>query len=115
MNSYGMSKEVNEVAAVAFQRRSGADVYAPRIGNVMVPQDQARFADFAKDPRSRRRITFSYIDARELGQIVNLVLMKAGLGFQVFNAVNDTNSVPQPNGELLAQFFPGVEMIRPEG
>lgn len=115
MDSYGMSKKVNEVTAEAFQRRTGADVYALRIGNVMEPSDYARFPDFAKDPGSRRRITFSYIDARDLGQIVDLALKKDGLGYQVFNAVNDTNSVPQPNAELLKQFFPKVPLTRPVG
>lgn len=115
MDSYGMSKKVNEVTAAAFQRRSGADIYALRIGNVMEPQDYARFPDFAKDPGSRRRIAFSYVDARDLGQIVDLCLRKDGLGFQVFNAVNDTNSVPQPNAELLATYFPNVRLTRPVG
>ncbi len=113
MDSYGMSKRVNEVTAEAFQRRFGIDIYALRIGNVMEPQDYARFPDFAKDPGSRRRIAFSYIDARDLGQIVDLCLKKDGLGWQVFNAANDTNSVPQPNTELLAAFFPNTPLKRP--
>lgn len=113
MDSYGMSKKVNEVTAAAFQRRSGADIYALRIGNVMEPSDYARFPGFAADPGARRRITFSYVDARDLGQIVDLALKKDGLGFQVFNAVNDTNSVPQDNAELLARFFPNVPLTRP--
>ena len=116
MDSYGMSKKVNEVTAEAFQRRFGIDIYALRIGNVMEPHEYAeKFAGFAKDPGQRRRITFSYIDARDLGQIVDLCLKKDGLGFQVFNAVNDTNSVPQPNAELLAQFFAKVPLKRPVG
>ncbi len=116
MDSYGMSKKVNEVTAEAFQRRFGIDIYALRIGNVMEPHEYAeKFAGFAKDPGQRRRITFSYIDARDLGQIVDLCLKKDGLGYQVFNAVNDTNSVPQPNAELLAQFFAKVPLKRPVG
>lgn len=115
MDSYGMSKKVNEVTAAAFQRRTGADVYALRIGNVMEPTDYRKFPGFAKDPGSRRRITFSYIDARDLGQIVDLCLKKDGLGFQVFNACNDTNSVPQPNADLLATYFPKVRLTRPVG
>ena len=115
MDSYGMSKRVNEVTAEAFQRRFGIDIYALRIGNVMEPQDYVRFPDFAKDPGSRRRIAFSYIDARDLGQIVDLCLKKDGLGWQVFNAANDTNSVPQPNTELLAAFFPNTPLKRPLG
>ncbi len=115
MDSYGMSKKVNEVTAQSFQRRTGADIYALRIGNVIEPDEYDRFPGFFADPGSRRRIAFSYIDARDLGQIVDLALRKDGLGFQVFNACNDTNSVCQPNDELLAQFFPYVPLSRPVG
>ena len=116
MDSYGMSKKVNEVTARSFQRRFGADVYALRIGNVIEPHEYATlFPPLASDPGLRRRITFSYIDARDLGQIVDLCLQKDGLGFQVFNAANDSNAVPQPNAELLAQFFPKVPLTRPVG
>lgn len=116
MDSYGMSKKVNEVTARSFQRRFGADVYALRIGNVVEPHEYATlFPPLASDPGLRRRITFSYIDARDLGQIVDLCLRKDGLGFQVFNAVNDENAVPQPNSALLARFFPKVPLSRPVG
>ncbi len=116
MDSYGMSKKVNEATARSFQRRSGADIYALRIGNVIEPQEYATvFPPLASDPGRRRRITFSYIDARDLGQIVDLCLQKDGLGFQVFNACNDTNSVPQTNEELLKRFFPNVPLSRPVG
>jgi nucleoside-diphosphate-sugar epimerase len=112
MDTYGMSKKVNEATARSFQRRSGADIYALRIGNVIEPDEYDRFPGFFADPGQRRRIAFSYIDARDLGQIVDLCLQNDGLGFQVFNACNDTNSVCQPNSELLAQFFPNVPLSR---
>ena len=116
MDSYGMSKKVNEVTARSFQRRSGTDIYALRIGNVIEPHEYATvFPPLKTNPGLRRRITFSYIDARDLGQIVDLCLGKDGLGFQVFNAVNDSNSVPQTNDVLLAQFFPKVPLSRPLG
>ena len=116
MDSYGMSKAVNETTARSFQRRSGADIYALRIGNVIEPHEYAtRFPGFATDPGQRRRITFSYIDARDLGQIVDLCLKRDGLGYQVFNACNDTNSVPQSNDTLLKMFFPNVPLSRPVG
>ena len=116
MDSYGMSKKVNEVTARSFQRRSGFDIYALRIGNVIEPQEYATlFPPLKDDPGLRRRITFSYIDARDLGQIVDLALHKDGLGWQVFNAANDSNAVPQPNAELLARFFPNVPLSREVG
>lgn len=114
MDSYGMSKKVNEVTARSFARRFGADVYALRIGNVIEPHEYATiFPAAARDPGLRRRNIFCYIDARDLGQIVDLCLKADGLGFQVFNAVNDENSVPQPNSELLARYFPNVPLSRP--
>jgi nucleoside-diphosphate-sugar epimerase len=112
MDSYGLSKVVNEVTARSFQRRSGADIYALRIGNVIEPHEYGRFAGFFADPEVRRRNTFSYIDARDLGQIVHLCLEKDGLGFQVFNCGNDDCSADLPTGELVERFYPGVPVTR---
>jgi nucleoside-diphosphate-sugar epimerase len=115
MDSYGLSKVLNEVTARSFQRRSGFDIYALRIGNVIEPHEYDRFPGFFADPGQRRRIAFSYIDARDLGQIVDRCLAKDGLGFQVFNAGNDTNSSNLPTAELLARFFPNVPVTRELG
>ena len=115
MDSYGLSKVVNEKTARAFQRRSGFDIYALRIGNVIEPHEYDRFPGFFAHPEVRRRNVFCYIDARDLGQIVDRCLATAGLGYQVFNAGNDTNSVNIPSKELAARFFPGVPLTRELG
>jgi len=115
MDSYGLSKVLNEVTARSFQRRSGADIYALRIGNVIEPHEYDLFPGFFADPEVRRRNTFCYIDARDLGQIVHLCLEKDGLGFQVFNAGNDTNSADVPTAEILERFYPGVPVTRDLG
>lgn len=112
MDSYGLSKVVNEKTGRAFQRRSGFDIYGLRIGNVIEPDEYHMFTNFFKDPSVRRRNIFCYIDARDLGQIVDLCLQKDGLGYQVFNAGNDTNSVNIPNPEILERFFPDVPLTR---
>ena len=39
MDSYGLSKVINEKTARAFAERSGADIYALRIGNVIEPHE----------------------------------------------------------------------------
>ena len=113
MDSYGLSKVINEKTARAFAMRSGADIYALRIGNVIEPHEYDRFPAFIADPPSRKRNAWSYIDARDLGQIVNLCVEKDGLGFEVFNAVNDTITANEPTAEFLAKWCPKTPIRRP--
>lgn len=116
MDSYGLSKVVNEKTAQSFQRRSGIDIYALRIGNVIEPHEYAElFPHYFKNPEVRRRNAFCYIDTRDLGQIVNLCLQKDGLGFQIFNAGNDHNGAIIPSKELVEKFFPNVPVTRELG
>ena len=115
MDSYGLSKVVNEKTARAFAMRSGIDIYALRIGNVIEPDEYSRFPAFLADPASRKRNAWSYIDARDLGQIVDLCVKKDGLGYQVFNAVNDEITANQPTTEFLAKWAPNTPITRPMG
>ena len=115
MDSYGLSKVVNEKTARAFAMRYGADVYALRIGNVIAPEDYAAFPGYIANPPSRKRNAWSYIDARDLGEIVHLCLQKDGLGYQVFNAVNDTITADMPTAEFLAKYAPNTKVTRPMG
>ncbi len=116
MDSYGLSKVLNEKTARAFQRRSGSDIYALRIGNVIEPDEYSTlFPMWFENPEMRRRNAYCYIDARDLGQIVDLCVKKDGLGFQVFNAGNNTNGINISTPELLRRFFPGVPVTRQLG
>ena len=115
MDSYGLSKVLNEKTARAFAERFGIDIYALRIGNVIEPHEYERFPEFFADSEIRKRIAWSYIDARDLGQIVHLCIEKSGLGFQVFNAANDTVSANTASRELAAKHFPNVPFTREIG
>lgn len=108
MDSYALSKVLNEKTARAFALRSGFDIYALRIGNVIEPHEYANFPKFFADPGFRKRIMWSYIDARDLGEITRLAIEKDGLGYQVFNAANDDCSSDLPTAELLKRFYPKV-------
>jgi nucleoside-diphosphate-sugar epimerase len=113
-DSYGMSKVVNEVTANSFAARTGADIYALRINNVMSPDDYARdWPRYFENPDIRRRNIFSYIDARDLGQVVDLCLKKDGLGYQVFNVANDGMSVALSPAEVVERYYQGVELREP--
>jgi len=115
MDSYGLSKVVNEKTARAFAMRSGADIYALRIGNIIEPHEYDRFPAFLADPPCRKRNAWSYVDVRDLGEIVRLALEKDGLGFEVFNAVNDSITAELSTAEFLAKYSPGVPITRPLG
>jgi nucleoside-diphosphate-sugar epimerase len=108
-DSYAMSKVVNEVTARSFQARSGADIYALRINNVIEPDEyEGDFPKYAADPSLRRRNIFAYIDARDLGQMVDLCLRRDGLGYQVFNVSNDDHSVDMDSAAIAERFYKDV-------
>ena len=95
-DSYAMSKVVNEVTARSFQARSGIDIYGLRMDA----------------PALRRRNIFAYIDARDLGQMVDCCLKTDGLGYQVFNVANDDLSVSLTNAQVIERFYSGVPIKR---
>ncbi len=112
-DSYAMSKVVNEATARSFQARSGIDVYGLRINNVIEPHEYAtNFPAFVADPALRRRNIFAYIDARDLGHMVDRCLRTDGLGYEVFNVSNDDTSVGIPSAEVYDRFYAGVDRRR---
>ena len=115
MDSYGLSKVCNEKTARAFAMRYKADVYALRIGNVIEPHEYGPFKGYAANPPLRKRNAWSYIDARDLGEIVRLCIEKDGLGFQVFNATNDTITLNEPTREALKRLAPKTPVTREMG
>ena len=115
-DSYAMSKVVNEVTARSFQARSGIDIYGLRINNVIEPHEyETKFPAFVADPGLRRRNIFAYIDARDLGQMVDCCLRTDGLGYEVFNVSNDDTSVGIPSDEVYERFYAGVPCRRDMG
>jgi len=112
-DSYAMSKVVNEVTARSFQARSGIDIYGLRINNVIEPHEYAtEFPAFVDDPALRRRNIFAYIDARDLGHMVDCCLRTDGLGYEVFNVSNDDTSVGITSAEVRRRFYEGVPTTR---
>ncbi len=115
-DSYAMSKVVNEVTGRSFHQRTGADIYGLRINNVISPEQyETDFPTWLVNPDMRRRNFFAYIDARDLGQIVDLCLKTDGLGFQIFNASNDDHSVALTTPEIIARYYEGVPLRQEMG
>ena len=115
MDSYATSKVINEVTAKAFHRRTGMDIYCFRIGNVLDPVDYEKFATWNADPSLRKRITWSYIDGRDLATACRLGIEKDGLGFEVMNVAADDVSSDLPTAELIKRFYPNVPVKKAMG
>ncbi|WP_341368835.1 NAD(P)-dependent oxidoreductase [Yoonia sp. BS5-3] len=112
-DSYAMSKICNEATARSFQARTGCDIYGLRLNNVIEPHEYAEnFPAFMKDPATRRRNIFGYIDARDLGHMVDCCLSTDGLGYQIFNVANDDMSVAITSDEVIARFYQDVPVRR---
>lgn len=113
-DSYAMSKVCNEATARSFQARAGSDIYALRINNVIEPHEYAQYAPtWREQPEVRRRNVFAYIDARDLGHMVDRCLATDGLGYQVFNVSNDDSSVGLPSAEVARRFYDGIPVRKP--
>ena len=111
-DSYGLSKVLNEQTGKAFQKRTGTDIYALRIGNIIEPDEYHRFEEFCKNPSVRSRNLFNYIDARDLAQAIELCIKKDGLGYEVFNVTHNINSVSLTTEDIINKFFPNVKIRR---
>lgn len=116
-DTYATSKLCGERCARSFARRfPGTDIYALRIGNVIEPHEYERdFPEYVSKPETRKRNAWSYIDARDLGQICDLCVKKDGLGFQIFNATNDTITTKVPTKEYLKSVCPNTPITREMG
>jgi nucleoside-diphosphate-sugar epimerase len=117
MDTYACSKLCGERIARTFARRfPTTDIYALRIGNVVEPHEYAcDFPYYLAQPASRQRNAWSYVDARDLGQICHLAVRKDGLGFQVFNATNDGITAMVPTVRFLSEHAPETPLTREMG
>lgn len=68
------------------------------------------FPAFMENPSQRRRNIFAYINARDLGHMVDCCLNTDGLGYEVFNVSNDDMSVGLTSDQVIEQFYQGVEV-----
>lgn len=112
---YALSKLCGERVARGYAARFGVDIYCLRIGRVFEPQeyDTDMFRGYVDEPEKWFQHAWSYTDARDLGQMCLRGLDVSGLGFQVFNAVNDTITNFSPStAEFLQGLYPHVPHSR---
>lgn len=110
IDSYALSKILNEKTAEMFNRKTGIQVVSLRIGNVMEPEDYARFPHFKAE--GRKNILWSYIDARDVASACRLAIEKDNLGALVLNIAADDNSMNIKSRELMEEHYPSVTDYR---
>jgi nucleoside-diphosphate-sugar epimerase len=111
-DSYGLSKIMVEEIAAMFHRKTGMQAVSMRIGNVITPEKYLNFPNFIHDPKQRKGILWSYIDARDIASACRLAIEKDGLGSAVMNLAADDTSMDITSAELLKAEYPGVTDIR---
>ncbi len=111
-DSYGLSKIANEETAAMFNRKTGIQVVAFRLGNVISPEMYANFPGFIHNPAERERILWSYIDARDAAVACRLAIEANGLGYVALNLAADDTSMDILSRDLMAAQYPEVEDFR---
>jgi nucleoside-diphosphate-sugar epimerase len=84
-----------------------------RFSNVMYPEDYAAFPAFDDDPDLRKWNLWSYIDARDGAQAVRRGLERDGTGKEVFVIASPDTVMTTPTADLVAQYYPDLELKRP--
>lgn len=113
-DTYAIAKLCGERVARGFAARFGTDIYILRIGGVIEPDEynQEIFYSYVHEPEQWKVHGWSYTDARDLGGMCEAALQTSGLGFQVFNATNDTITNLSRTEEFLRSHFPNTPITR---
>jgi nucleoside-diphosphate-sugar epimerase len=111
-DSYALSKIVVEATADMFYRKTGIQVVSMRIGNVITPEKYENFPSFIHDSKQRKKILWSYIDARDIASACRLAIEKDGLGSVALNLAADDTSMDITSADLLKAEYPDVTDIR---
>ncbi len=112
-SAYSLSKLLSEKMAEQYCRWDPElKIVGLRFSNVMEPEDYARFPDFDADPRGRHWNLWTYIDARDGAQAVDLALKSKLKGAHVFGIANADSVMSRSNDELLDEVFPGTKRKR---
>ncbi|KAJ5640764.1 Nascent polypeptide-associated complex subunit beta [Penicillium herquei] len=113
-DTYAIAKLCNERVARGFAARFGADIYILRIGHVIGPDEynEEIFSSYVHEPSRWKVHGWSYIDSRDLGGMCEAGLRTDGLGFQIFNATNDTITNLTPTEDFLKTSFPETPITR---
>ncbi|HEY9291833.1 MAG TPA: NAD(P)-dependent oxidoreductase [Microlunatus sp.] len=115
-NTYGMVKVMEEAMAGQLVRiRPRLSITALRFTNVTEPGEYQTFAERGSDPSYRRDLMWSYVDARDGAQAIDLALQHAEPGFEVYNVAASDSGLAVPSVDLARGAFPEVPLRKELG
>ena len=115
-STYSLVKHLEEQMAIQLTRWDPElSITALRFSNVMDPEDYAAFPAFDKDATLRKWNLWSYIDGRDGAQAVLRALENARPGFEAFIIAAADSVMSRSSTDLVAEVFPGVELVRDIG
>jgi len=102
MDTYAISKMCMERVARGFANKFGVDIYVLRLGAVITTESYEKdFRGYVERPEEWKGHAWCYTDVRDLGKMCHLAVGKHGLGFQVFNAINNEITNHEPTEKFL--------------
>jgi nucleoside-diphosphate-sugar epimerase len=115
-STYSLVKHLEEQMAIQFTRWDPQlSITALRFSNVMDPEDYAAFPAFDLDATLRKWNLWGYIDGRDGAQAVLRALENAKPGFETFIIAAADTVMSRSSAELVAEVFPGVELVKEVG
>ncbi len=115
-STYSLVKHLEEQMAIQLTRWDPQlKIIGLRFSNVMNPEDYAAFPGFDADATRRKWNLWGYIDGRDGAQAVLKALELETTGFDQFIIAAADTVMGRPNTELVAEVFPGVEIVRDLG
>ncbi|NUR87751.1 MAG: NAD(P)-dependent oxidoreductase [Nonomuraea sp.] len=114
-STYALSKVVGETTAEHVAQWSGIAFAALRFSNIFTEEEYARVPGFWDDPASRRWNLWGYVDHRDVAASCRLALEAPLTGASSYVIAAADTLMNRPSADLLAEFYPGVELTRPIG
>jgi nucleoside-diphosphate-sugar epimerase len=109
-SSYSLSKVLGEEMARQFARWSHIPFIGLRFSAIREPADYESFPDTWRDPHLGEWNVWGYVDARDVAQACRLALTVDIAGAEAFIIAADDTVMDRPNAEVMAEYFPSVEL-----
>jgi nucleoside-diphosphate-sugar epimerase len=112
-STYALSKVVSETMADHVSRWSGIPFVGLRFSNVFTDVERTRIDSFKDDPESRIWNLWGWIDVRDAAAACRNALEAETTGSVNLIIANDDTIVSDSTRDLVARFFPDIELRRP--